>query len=346
MANRSWRAAGILGSVLVLSAGTGTFVHADEVSTEITNDNSTASVLENADNNEVTDGTVQETVSSGWETKAAADVNTYANVRVEASEEAEKAGVMPKGASAEVIGQQGEWTKVASGEVEGYVKTELLAFADEAKNLYEGTYGSQGIVTASSLRIRNTPSMDGEQIGSKAKGSTVQILGQEGDWYQIENGDNGPAYMFAEYIQIEETTAITMEDYQAQQREAAAQEAAAAGSGSQVSAGSGELDLLAAIIECEAGGESHTGKVAVGAVIMNRVRSGQFPNSISEVVYQSGQFSPVASGRLAAVLSQGARSDCYQAAQEALNGSNPIGSALYFNSGSGRGQQIGNQHFY
>lgn len=353
MANRSWRAAGILGSVLVISAGTGTFVHADEVSTEITNDNSTASVLENADN-EVTDGAVQEAVSSGWETKAAADVNTYANVRVEASEEAQKAGVMPKGASAEVIEQQGEWTKVASGEVEGYVKTELLAFADEAKNLYEGTYGSRGTVTASSLRIRNTPSMDGEQIGSKVKGSTVQILGQEGEWYQVENGDNGPAYMFAEYIQIEEATAITMEDYQAQQREAAeqeaaqaaAQEAAAAGSGSQVSAGSGELDLLAAIIECEAGGESHTGKVAVGAVIMNRVRSSQFPNSISEVVYQSGQFSPVASGRLSAVLSQGARSDCYQAAQEALNGSNPIGGALYFNSGSGKGQQIGNQHFY
>ena len=116
--------------------------------------------------------------------------------------------------------------------------------------------------------------------------------------------------------------------------------------GASMSASDSELALLAAIIQCEAGGESHTGKVAVGAVIMNRVRSSQFPNSITEVVYQSGQFSPVASGILSSVLSQGARSDCYQAAQEALAGSNPIGSALYFNSGSGRGQQIGNQHFY
>ena len=107
-----------------------------------------------------------------------------------------------------------------------------------------------------------------------------------------------------------------------------------------------DIMIIASIIQCEAGGESHTGKVAVGAVIMNRVRSSQFPNSITEVVYQSGQFSPVASGILSSVLSQGARSDCYQAAQEALAGSNPIGSALYFNSGSGRGQQIGNQHFY
>ena len=126
-----------------------------------------------------------------------------------------------------------------------------------------------------------------------------------------------------------------MEEYKEQQATEAA-----------VNVGNGELDLLAAIIQCEAGGESHTGKVAVGAVIMNRVRSGQFPNTITEVVYQSGQFSPVASGILSSVLSQGARSDCYQAAQEALNGSNPVGGALYFNSGSGRGIQIGNQHFY
>lgn len=319
MANRSWKAAGILGSVLVMSAGAGTLVYADGTTTEITNDNSTASVLEAAD----------------WENKAAADVKTYANVRVEASEKADKAGVLPKGAAADVIEQQGEWTKVESGEVEGYVKTELLTFADEAKNLYEGTYGNQGVVTASSLRIRNTPSLDGKQIGSKIKGSTVKILGQEGDWYQIDNGDNSPAYMNAEYIKIEEATAISVEEYQAQQ--------AASGS---VAAGSGELDLLAAIIECEAGGESHTGKVAVGAVIMNRVRSGQFPNSITDVVYQSGQFSPVASGKLSSVLARGARSDCYQAAQDALNGSNPIGGALYFNSGTGKGQQIGNQHFY
>ena len=318
MANRSWKAAGILGSVLVMSAGAGTLVYAEDTTTEITNDNSTASVLEAAD----------------WENKAAADVKTYANVRVDASEEADKAGVLPKGAAAHVVEQQGEWTKVTSGEIEGYVKTELLAFADEAKNLYEETYGNQGVVTADSLRIRNTPSLDGQHIGSRSKGSVVKILSQEGEWYQIDNGGS-PAYMNAEYIRIEEATAVTVEEYQAQQ-------SATAG----VAAGSGELNLLAAIIECEAGGESHTGKVAVGAVIMNRVRSGQFPNSITEVVYQSGQFSPVASGRLSSVLARGARSDCYQAAQEALNGSNPIGGALYFNSGRGKGQQIGNQHFF
>ncbi len=318
MKNRTWKVAGILGGVLAISAGAGTLVRADETSTEITNDNSADSVLE----------------ADAWETKAAANVNTYANVRTEASANAEKAGVMPKGAAAEVIEKEGEWTRIVSGDVEGYVKTELLAFADEAKNIYQETYGNQGTVTASSLRVRNTPSLEGQQIGSKKKGSMVEILSQEGDWYQIEHGD-GSAYVAAEYVQTGEATAVTVEEYKEQQATEAA-----------VNVGNGELDLLAAIIQCEAGGESHTGKVAVGAVIMNRVRSGQFPNTITEVVYQSGQFSPVASGILSSVLSQGARSDCYQAAQEALNGSNPVGGALYFNSGSGRGIQIGNQHFY
>lgn len=318
MKNRTWKVAGILGGVLAISAGAGTLVRADETSTEITNDNSADSVLE----------------ADTWETKAAANVNTYANVRTEASADAEKAGVMPKGAAAEVIEKEGEWTRIVSGDVEGYVKTELLAFADEAKNIYQETYGNQGTVTASSLRVRNTPSLEGQQIGSKKKGSMVEILSQEGDWYQIEHGD-GSAYVAAEYVQTGEATAVTVEEYKEQQATEAA-----------VNVGNGELDLLAAIIQCEAGGESHTGKVAVGAVIMNRVRSGQFPNTITEVVYQSGQFSPVASGILSSVLSQGARSDCYQAAQEALNGSNPVGGALYFNSGSGRGIQIGNQHFY
>ena len=310
--NKLWKAAGILGGVLVVTAGSGTLVLADETSTEVTEDNSGSSVLD----------------TDEWAQKAAANVTDYANIRQEGSQESERVGVLPKGAAAQVVEQEGDWTKITSGSVEGYVRSDLLVFGEEAKNLYEESYGSQGTVTASSLRVRK-------------QGSRVEILGQEGDWYQVSYGEDS-AYMFAEYIQIEETTALSVAEYEAQQKE----KEQVSQTGTAMSASDSELALLAAIIQCEAGGESNTGKVAVGAVIMNRVRSSQFPNSITEVVYQSGQFSPVASGILSSVLSQGARSDCYQAAQEALAGSNPIGSALYFNSGSGRGQQIGNQHFY
>ena len=105
--------------------------------------------------------------------------------------------------------------------------------------------------------------------------------------------------------------------------------------------------MLAALIQCEAGGESYEGKVAVGSVVMNRVRSSHFPNTVAGVIYQGGQFSPVASGRFASVLASGANASCTQAAQEVLGG-NITNSCLYFrrNDGSIPGTVIGNHVFY
>ena len=117
-----------------------------------------------------------------------------------------------------MIEQQGDWTKITSGSVEGYVKSDLLVFGEEAKHLYKESYGSQGTVTASSLRVRKEPSMDAGQIGSMKQGSRVEILGQEGDWYQVSCGEDS-AYMFAEYIQIEETTALSVAEYETQKKE-------------------------------------------------------------------------------------------------------------------------------
>ena len=82
-----------------------------------------------------------------------------------------------------------------------------------------------------------------------------------------------------------------------------AQEAEGA-DGSKVQTQAGDLELLAALIECEAGGEPYEGKLAVGSVVLNRVASSHFPNSVVGVIYQSGQFSPVASGRFATVLAR------------------------------------------
>lgn len=112
------------------------------------------------------------------------------------------------------------------------------------------------------------------------------------------------------------------------------------------SASTDDLNLLAALIYCEAGNQSREGMVAVGAVVLNRVASGSFANSISGVIYESGQFTPAYSGALSNALSNGVPSSCYEAAQAALNGENPVGGALYFNTGSGRGVKIGAHQFY
>lgn len=89
--------------------------------------------------------------------------------------------------------------------------------------------------------------------------------------------------------------------------------------------------LLANIIYCEAGGEPYAGKLAVGAVVINRVLSSKYPDTVEGVVYQKSQFSPVASGRLALALgSNKANADCYRAAEEAMAGITNVGNCLYF----------------
>ena len=112
-----------------------------------------------------------------------------------------------------------------------------------------------------------------------------------------------------------------------------------------------DQELLSALIYCEAGGEPYDGQVAVGCVVMNRVRSSAFPNTVSGVIYQSGQFSPVASGRLATVLGNNLTTDsCRNAASTVLAGNLPYPDFLYFRSArvalSFPVTWIGNQQFY
>lgn len=84
--------------------------------------------------------------------------------------------------------------------------------------------------------------------------------------------------------------------------------------------------LLARAINGEARGEPYTGQVAVGAVIMNRVRHASFPNTIAGVVYQPGAFTAVSDGQINAEMSQ----SCIRAARDALNGWDPVGGAIYY----------------
>ncbi|MBO5341593.1 MAG: cell wall hydrolase [Lachnospiraceae bacterium] len=118
---------------------------------------------------------------------------------------------------------------------------------------------------------------------------------------------------------------------------------------SQVTFEEGDRYLLANLIYCEAGGEPYEGQVAVGAVVINRVLSSVYPNTVSGVIYQRSQFSPVASGRLALALSQNkATASCYQAADEAMAGVTNVGGCVYFRTPIPglTGIQIGGHIFY
>lgn len=212
-----------------------------------------------------------------WSDKAAADVNTYANIRKESNINAERVGKLTKGAVVTVVGEENGWKQIESGEIEGYIREDLLVSGEEAQALFESVHGDKEIVGAEPLET--------QVVVPVAAGGTV-------------------------------------------------------------SASQADLALMAAIIECEAGGESYEGKIGVGAVIMNRIRSPKFPNTLSEVIYQRGQFTPASSGKLASVLRRGASQACYDAAKDVFAGANTIGDRLFFHAGRGRGLTIGHQTFY
>lgn len=150
----------------------------------------------------------------------------------------------------------------------------------------------------------------------------------------------------AERIAAQQAAAEQAAAEQAVAQQAAAEQQTAVQQTAAYSVSASDQTLLAAIIFCEAGNQPYEGQVAVGAVIMNRVRSAVYPNSIAEVIYQPGQFGPAMTGWLDSILASGGYTDtAMQAAADALAGSNPIGDCLYFGCGN-FGIQIGDHFFH
>ena len=97
-------------------------------------------------------------------------------------------------------------------------------------------------------------------------------------------------------------------------------------SGGSGGASSSQVDLLARLISAEARGEPYSGQVAVGAVVLNRIKHPSFPNTLSGVIYQSGAFTCISDGQ----FNQPVAESAYRAARDALNGVDPSGGAIYY----------------
>ena len=91
-------------------------------------------------------------------------------------------------------------------------------------------------------------------------------------------------------------------------------------------ASSSQVDLLARLISAEARGEPYSGQVAVGAVVLNRIKHPSFPNTLPGVIYQSGAFTCITDGQ----FNQPVAESAYRAARDALNGVDPSGGAIYY----------------
>jgi len=267
-------------------------------------------------------------VVAAYETTAMASgigkVNTKDSLNILADADAASAvvGQVIDGGHVLILEKGEGWTKIQAGEIIGWVP---------AANLIETDISHEEAARANEAMFAEI--LEEEDVQQQAQAAEAQAIA---------------AAQAAEAQAIAAAQAAEAQAIAEAQAAAAAQEALK----QQILAATGfneeDLRLLASIIYCEAKGEPYVGKVAVGSVVLNRVRSAKYPGTIAGVIYQRNQFSPVNNGMLKKALDGNqADASCYQAALEALTGVQPVGEKIFFRRVNGRsGQVIGRHVFY
>lgn len=271
-----------------------------------------------------------------WEKRVMANVEEDMNIRTAPDENSEVAGKFYRGDVAEIISADEGWTQIVSGNVTGYVKNDYLVSGMEANELANEVCSLYATVNTDGLRLRSEPNEEAEIVTTANAGEKLKVdkgVETDGNWVAVHTSD-ATAYVSAEYVGVELNlgTALNSEEVAAKEAKEAEEKAAEEGKKPAVAASTDEVTLLGALIQCEAGSGSYEGMVAVGSVVMNRVRSGGYPGSISGVIYQGGQFPPALNGSVANVMASGVRGACLQAAREAIGGRDNTNGALSFRS--------------
>lgn len=289
--------------------------------------------------------------ANAWSGRVMADVEESVSIREEASTESAITGKLFRGNGGEILEQADGWTKIQSGEVIGWVKDDYLAFGADAAKRAEEDVAKIATVTTETLKVRDEPSTEAAVIDLIGRGEKIEVGAETDGWLEILYADGEKDYISAEYVEVscEYGTAKSMAEIEAEEaaRKAAEEKAKRTKNLGAVAASGDEVTLLAALIQAESGNQPYEGQLAVGAVVMNRVRSGGYPNSIQAVIAQPGQFGPAATGKVASIMAAGPKASCMQAAQAAINGETTVGTATHFRrAGSREGIVIGGHVFY
>ena len=301
------------------------------------------------------------------------DAKDMLDIHAEANTASAVVGQVMEDGHVAILAKYNDWVQIQAGEIAGWVPAENLVETEISNE--EAVAANEQVIAERTGATASEDEFFAEEEVQQDETAALQAEASEAAQNEIEEvqAAEEAARLEAEAqakAAVEEAARIEAEaqakaaeeaarlEAEAQAKaaaeeaariEAEAQQAALAAQTAQTAAISAEeLKLLANIIYCEAGSESYVGKVAVGNVIMNRVKSASQPNTITEVVYAKGQFSPVRNGSLQRALSSDkADAACYQAAIEALAGAQPVGGKLFFRRNNGRsGQVIGHHVFY
>lgn len=286
-------------------------------------------------------------------------VDEFLFVRADGNEAAEAVGKIYKGCGGEVLERGAEWSKIKSGNVVGYIKNEFAYFDDEIEAHESEFASSSATSTVDSLRIRNSADANSTVIGTLEPGNVATVNEYGAEWSKITYGGI-TGYTATSYLVFTYTmgNGITVAEEQAAieaeaERQRLAQEAAEAEERRKQEAYQQAINnsqfvetiqtsayniseedayLIACVVSAEAGGDIYEDQLAVANVILNRLKSGRYGNTVSGVIYARGQFAVVPNGSMQRYMDNGPLPVAVQATKDAISGINNVPNYLYFSA--------------
>ena len=304
------------------------------------------------------------------------------NIRENADENSEIVGRLFEGAYGTILGEEGDWTKISSGSVTGYVKTEYILKDKEAVKIANDYKVKIATVSESSVRVRDEGSTDSDVIyyASLNEAFPVNADLTNDQWVNIRLADSTYGYISSEFVSVKEGFAEAIpvsrledldrikednlrekvkeeealnsensdndssysesENTSSSDNSSSSDKSSSSSSSNEVSQGTtteeavnvdvSDRYLLAAIVYAESGGEPYEGQLAVANVVLNRLRTGYYGNTLSDVIYAPYQFSATSTSAFQNALTTGGSSTSLAAADAALAGTNNIGSLKNF----------------
>ena len=279
-----------------------------------------------------------------------ANVSKQMNIRELPDSNSAKVGLLYVDCGGTILEEGDGWTKIQSGNLVGWANNEYLLFGEEAYEAAQEVGIYEATVNVAGLRMRKEPNTESEIWTMVEEGDVFQTISEHNteEWVAVEYG-GALGYICADYITLEFTvdhgeTLDEIKEREARERRELQKLIVSEGTSY---IGTTDEMLLAALIQCEAANQPYEGQVAVGAVVMNRVNSGAYPNTIGGVIYASGQFTPTKSGRVEKLAVNGVNDSCLQAARAAMAGESPVGGAMHFRrAGKHDGIIIGDHVFW
>lgn len=280
----------------------------------------TIRMLDTIEETTMQETTAKETTKQVQPKVCTANVDSYLNIRKKPSKNAKIVGMFSKNHVATVVDSKKGWYKIHSGKVTGWVKKSYTITSENKDKLIKRNQ-RKVTVKAKTLKLRAKASKDSQVLAVLKKGESFQVLKRGKNWIKISFTPKVCGYVNAEFVTIKKETinAVSIDEITKYEKRLWQDEDGNLSS---------TANLLAALCEREAG-DHYAGSLAVANVVLNRVQSKHYPDTIKEVIYQKAQFSGVNKGILNLYI-DAPNKICIQAVKDALAGKNNVDGRVQF----------------